>query len=617
MGNGTKENMQKYPFAVVEGKPLPLGVTKTESGILFSVDIGGAADCTLLLFKKGEPMPCFQIEMEQGKRCGNVWYTMLAGFDCGGYEYQFLIDGKPTAGSYAKALSGGKSFGAWTAPDQIRGLFDCAEDFDWEGDKRPAYPLQEVIGYGLHVRGFTKDRSSHVRHKGTYAGIIEKLPYLTQLGVNQIELMPAYDYPEVVSLDDTHEGTGKRMNYWGYGGAYFFAPKASFAAGEDACAEFKQMVKECHRAGIEVVMEFYFPSDISGGMVLDCLRYWALAYHADGFHLNAGAVPLKEICSDPVLASCKLYADGFDGGCRSGVPTRLAVYQEQFLQTCRRLLKSDEDQLAGFTRCITTQRDNARAVNYIAGHNGFTLNDLVSYDQKHNEANGEDNRDGSNYNYSWNCGEEGVTRKTKVLKLRRQQMKNALVMLYFSQGIPMLMAGDEMGNSQQGNNNAYCQDNEISWLQWNRTSGREIQLFCQKLIAIRKAHPALHKEDAVRMMDVCGCGFPDVSFHSEKAWFMQMDAYKRHIGVMFCDGKKTKNGGFTHDILYVAYNFHWMEHDFALPKLPDKMEWALLLRTDAQEAENVSNEAEAVRTEGQRMLTVPGRTVFVLVGRKS
>lgn len=663
--NGSK---RKAPFVTAKGSPLPVGVTVTESGTNFSI-YAADMDCCLLLYKKSTlkkinangrfgsekaqendssemtlennlPVPDHVISTDAGSRCGSLWYIKLKEFDAETYAYQFELGGRRTPGAYASALYGHPVFGERMHAEQLFGLMHKADDFDWEDDAALQIPTHDVVAYGLHVRGFTKDRTSGVRHKGTFAGVAEKLPYLQALGINQIELMPAYEYPEMTSLDDAHEGTGTRMNYWGYGPAFFFAPKASFAAGADSCTEFKQMVKACHKAGIEVVIEFYFPDGTNGNLILDCLRHWSMVYHVDGFHLGGSSLPMPEIVNDPVLSARKIYAYGFPDGCRQadgglltglGITSggrrleagtgktedstqRLALYQEQFQQTCRRLLKSDEDQLQGFLHCTMAHPENSSIINYIAGHNGFTLHDLVSYDQKHNEANGEDNRDGSQYNYSWNCGEEGATRKKKILELRKRQMKNALAMLYLSQGIPMLMAGDECGNSQQGNNNAYCQDNKISWVQWNRAGYEQIRAFCMKLIALRKKHPMLHQAKPVRYMDVYGCGFPDVSFHSEKAWFTQTEAYQRHIGVLFCEG--TRSGAkYKYDILYVAYNFHWISHEFALPKLPDAMEWVMLLNTGAEEANNTIETADAVCAEDQRMLTVPGRTVAVLAGR--
>lgn len=682
MSERAQDGKSRVPFVIEKGSPLPLGVTVTGSRMNFSVYTADA-NCRLLLYKKSRiegygkrgpevcvsekadhsegmplhekkkgagskeegiagslPAPDHVIPAEAGKRRGSIWYVALTGLDTDRYVYQFEIGGRRTPGAYAAAIYGHPAFGRRMQEKYLFGAARCGDDFDWGEDAPLGIPAQEIVAYALHVRGFTKDRTSGVKHKGTFAGVAEKLPYLQALGINQIELMPAYEYPEMTSLDDSHEGTGSRMNYWGYGPAFYFAPKASFAADADPCAEFKRMVKACHSAGIEVVMEFYFPEGTNGNLILDCLRHWSSTYHVDGFHLGGSCLPMPEIVNDPLLSLCKLYAYGFpegclqaDGGMLTGLgissggrrpesgagketenTERLALYQDWFQQTARRLLKSDEDQLQPFLSCTMAHPDNSNIINYIAGHNGFTLHDLVSYDVKHNEANGEDNRDGSQYNYSWNCGEEGPTRKKKVLELRKRQMKNALAMLYLSQGIPMLMAGDECGNSQQGNNNAYCQDNPISWVQWNRTGYEQIRTFCIKLIALRKKHPMLHRAKPVRYMDVYGCGFPDVSFHSEKAWFAQTEAYRRHIGILFCDGTRT-GAKYTYDILYVAYNFHWISHEFALPKLPDGMEWVVLLDTGAAEADNTADAADAACAADQRILAVPGRTVAVLAGR--
>ncbi len=619
MRNDSRNVRDKQLFTVKEGSPLPIGVSRIDGGVNFSVDVPEGNTCRLLIYQKGQQTPCCAVSMKEGHRLGEVCAIALTGFDFHDYEYNYEINGKVCADPYAKRLVGREQFGKYMPDGPEKGNVRCSfifDDYDWEADAPPQIPLHEVIAYKLHVRGFTKHSSSKVKHKGTFLGMIEKIPYLSELGVNQIELMPAYEFDEITTLDDSFLGTGRRMNYWGYGPGLFFAPKASYAAGPDPAREFKDLVKACHKAGIEVIMEFYFPAGTRGFMALDCIRFWAMEYHVDGFHLNAEAVPMDALITDPILSGLKYYAGSFDVPAGEKRKKRLAIYQEGFLQTARRLLKSDEDQLRGFVYHISEQPEQTGIINYVAGHNGFTLLDLVSYDQKHNEANGEDNRDGINYNFSWNCGEEGPTRKKKIMALRKRQMKNALAMLYLSQGIPMLLAGDEMGNSQNGNNNAYCLDNEISWIEWNRPAYQEIREYTKKLIAIRRGHEILHRPEKLRMMDVSGCGFPDLSFHGSKAWYAEMDNYNRHIGIMYCDGKKAEKGGICCDFLYIAYNLHWVVHSFALPNLPRDMEWCVLLDTGAEESDNVISAEKAKVLEDQRELIVQGRTVVLLCGRK-
>ena len=448
------------------------------------------------------------------------------------------------------------------------------DTFDWGKSQFPHLKKEDVIAYSLHVRGFTKHSSSGVAHKGTFDGVTEKLPYLQKLGINQIHLMPVYEFDE----------NQRHVNYWGYGKAYFFAPKASYAAG-DPVNEMKSLVRQMHLAGIEVILEMPFTEGTTFSLILDCLRYWVMQYHVDGFIVNPYICNPDELAKDPVLAKSKILKK-----------------EDGFQNVMRRFLKGDE----GMIQDVICQLKNqdTQLYNYIASHNGFTLCDVVSYDGKHNEANGENNLDGPDYNYSWNCGAEGNSRKKAVNELRKNQIFNAFFLLLFAQGMPCILSGDEFMNTQKGNNNAYCQDNLISWLDWNQLSRQEeLYTFVCRLIALRKA---CMKQIAKKSEDTMGrSGIPQISYHGEDAWQMPAGRASRQLGVFYHEESTEKD-------FYIAYNMHWLSHSFALPSLPKGMEWVCMAGTK----EGVLDEKEAVPVKDKKV-QLEERTIKVFVGRQA
>lgn len=595
---------------VMPGRPELMGATVTDGGVNFSVEVTREKDVKLLLYRKGGHIPAREIDMTAGARVGNVYSVFVSALPAGETEYNFKIGARVVTDPYAKKIAGRKRWGA--PPEEkdghgVRGAFPCAQ-YDWEGDSPLMLPYGEVIAYALHVRGFTKHSSSGVRHKGTFLGIKEKIPYLTELGVNQLVLQPAYEFDET-------GGEHEKTNYWGYAPGFYFAPKNAYAAGDDAAREFKDMVKALHKAGIELIMEFYFPEGTDRLLMLECLRYWLLEYHADGFYLNGPSAPMELFAKDPLLASCKLMSAGFDmRGLYKDLPVFCNVGEcnDGFQNDARRFLKGDEGMAEAFAWRARRNPPDRGIVNYITNHNGFTLADLVSYEARHNEANGEQNRDGSSQNYSWNCGAEGPSRRKAVLALRQKQIRNALVMLLLSQGTPLILSGDELGHTQKGNNNAYCQDNDISWLNYRVPKGsRFIFDFVKALIALRKRHPILHMPREMRIMDSLSCGYPDLSYHGEKAWYPEFESCSRRFGVMYCGRYAGED-----DFFYFACNMHWLPHEFALPSLPKGMSWRTVVDTSKEE-ETVALEERAKPLEEQKKVTVPERTIFVLIGRKS
>ena len=488
------------------GKSGRLGAWAEADGILFAMETWADAETALLLYEPGKTEPAAEIPLTHEYRQGRVYTVKIKGLQPGSFTYNYRAGGKVFTDPAAKAVIGRSSFGVQPKArggHELQGVLP-APSFDWEGDVRPEIPYEESIGYAIHVRGFTKGRDSGVKHKGTFLGIVEKIPYLNELGINLLKLMPAYEFDEIMREDSVPgyqippEEQQTRLNYWGYGEGFYFAPKQSYSADRDAPAEFKRMVRALHRAGIELIMEFSVPYTVNAAYMVQALRWWAEEYHVDGFQLLTSEENLMAAARDPWLSGLKLlggnipaeqvYPAGY-------VPKQrtLAEISGGFLRTARCLLKGDEGQLAGFAEQFRKNPGQSAVVNTLASHDGFTLMDTVSYDRKHNEENGEHGTDGTDYNYSWNCGVEGPTRKKKVLELRLRQQKNAFLMLLLAQGTPMILSGDEFGNSQNGNNNPYCHDSSLTWLDWRGTvRNRELEAFVREAIAFRKRHPVLH-----------------------------------------------------------------------------------------------------------------------------
>ena len=552
------------------GFPFPQGCTVEGQTANFSVAVPEGQTCELIIYKKGARASAFSQEMPYSDVAGNLHFLSVVLEQPEDYEYCYKIGGKIVPDPYGKAFSGREHWSVSKGKEKRKLRTRIVTDtFDWEKSQFPHLKKEDVIAYSLHVRGFTKHSSSGVAHKGTFDGVTEKLPYLQKLGINQIHLMPVYEFDE----------NQRHVNYWGYGKAYFFAPKASYAAG-DPVNEMKSLVRQMHLAGIEVILEMPFTEGTTFSLILDCLRYWVMQYHVDGFIVNP-----DELAKDPVLAKSKILKK-----------------EDGFQNVMRRFLKGDE----GMIRDVICQLKNqdTQLYNYIASHNGFTLCDVVSYDGKHNEANGENNLDGPDYNYSWNCGAEGNSRKKAVNELRKNQIFNAFFLLLFAQGMPCILSGDEFMNTQKGNNNAYCQDNLISWLDWNQLSRQEeLYTFVCRLIALRKA---CMKQIAKKSEDTMGrSGIPQISYHGEDAWQMPAGRASRQLGVFYHEESTEKD-------FYIAYNMHWLSHSFALPSLPKGMEWVCIAGTK----EGVLDEKEAVPVKDKKV-QLEERTIKVFVGRQA
>ena len=606
-----------------------MGLTRTDGGIHVSA-VAAAKACSLLLFMKEDkngkearfrevrniPFP------EEGKT-GHVWSMTLNGaFD--DLYYAFEADGKRFSDPYGRSFAGRERWGRLSHAKRLL-LSPVAEpEFDWQGDRPLHIPYEDCIVYRAHVRGLTKHASSGTEHRGTFRGVVDKIPYFKELGITTLELLPPVEFQEVMMPENvegnpygTSEPTG-RLNYWGYAKAGMFAPKASYAdPGTNPVTEFKYMVRELHKAGLEVVPELYFSGREVPEFVLETVRFWVREYHVDGIHLT-GYAPTVLLATDPYLAGTKLWALSWEAEKpAAGEKKHLGEYNDGFLIDMRRALKGDEEQMSSLIYRNRRNPAETGVLNFMAGTNGFTMMDMVSYDQKHNEANGENNRDGSDYNYSWNCGAEGHVRKKKIQELRSRQLRNAMLLIFLSQGTPVLLAGDEFGNSQNGNNNAYCQDNEISWLNWNLNKWDQALLdFVKHVIAFRKAHPVFHMEQEPRVMDYLACGHPDISYHGVNAWQPEFENFRRQIGILYCGAYAKKPNGENDDFFFVIFNMHWEPHSFALPNLPKNLVWSLAFDTSDSAAGGYYEEGQERQILNQKNYMVPSRSVLVFQGKK-
>ncbi len=563
----------------VQGQPLPLGINISGDHVNFSVAVPEGERCWLLLYRAGEEEPKERYEMTEA--IGEVRFLALEGMDPADYEYNYMIGGEVTVDPYARGLAGRDIWGKERdiQKHEVRGVLKNGR-YDWEGDEPLKLPFHSIVAYSLHVRGFTKHTSSGVEKKGTFSGVVEKLPYLKDLGINQIQCMPVYEFEEC----------GRFRNYWGYGQAYYFAPKSAYAASGDGERELKDMVKACHKEGIEVVLEMPFTGDTSKQLMEECLRYYCLEYHIDGFLLNPYVAPMDAIHADPILKH-----------------TKILVHDTGFQTVMRRFLKGDEGMVRDVMYWLRHQSETKEILNMITGQTGFTLRDLVSYDGKHNEANGEQNQDGPDYNYSWNCGAEGPSRKKAVTELRKNQTRNAFFLLLLAQGTPCILAGDEFGNTQNGNNNVYCQDNPVGWLDWSGLDKHpELHDFVKELIAFRKKHPVFWPEKEMTGMTYSKKGVPDVSYHGENAWRVPLEVSSRQLGVYYSGTDRTGEGD---EDCFVAYNMHWLEHTFALPALPRGKKWYLIASTQ----EGILDKAEPL--DDQKFAEVKERTIMIFSGR--
>ena len=676
------------------GRVFPFGATVIDGGVNFSIFSKEATGCTLVLYHHGAKEPYVEIPLTDDFRIGNVYSVMVFGINIDTTEYGYRFDGpyQPEMGllfdrsrvlldPYAKSISGRSVWGQtpdWSNPFPHRGQI-IREDYDWRGDRPLETPFRNLVIYELHVRSFTMDPSSGVRHKGTYAGLIEKIPYLKDLGINCVELMPIFEFDE---FENYREKDGRILyNYWGYSTVGFFAPKAGYAAsapfGMEA-DELKNMIHIFHQNGIEIILDVVFNHTAEGNengpfisyrgidnrtyylltpegyyynfsgcgntmncnnavvrnTILDCLRYWVSSYHIDGFRFDLASIlsrdqngapmispPLLEtLAHDPVLGKCKLIAEAWDAGGLYQVGSfpswnRWSEWNGKYRDCVRAFVKGSADRAPELYRRIRGsddlygERGADASVNFVTCHDGFTLNDLVSYNDKHNLANGEDNRDGTDQNESWNCGAEGDTDNADILNLRNRQMRNILTILLTSRGVPMLLSGDEFANTQYGNNNAYCQDSVISYLDWNRLeSHKDLFTYVKNLIAFRKAHPVLQNPSFDFSHN--DTGYPELSFHGTEPWSIDENSPSLVFAYMYAEGRRKYQTG-EDSFIYIAVNSHWEPQTFRLPVIPASMSWHLAF--DACGAS--FSPGQEILFENDGFCRLAGRSSMVLIAR--
>lgn len=536
--------IQTYP-----GNPLMQGAAELADGrINFAVEMDASQECGVVIFF--EDRSELKIPFREDYRYGRINSIIIDGLQDSSFEYLYYEGDEYVYDPFAKIVTGSDEW-MRLSENGIRHKVRIREEY-LEHYPKPGISKEEMIIYLMHVRGFTMHNSSCVNNRGTFSGITEKIPYLKELGINAVELMPSYEFEE-------REKNG-RVNYWGFKPGYYMAPKSSYSAG-NAVKEFMEMVNRLHQEKIAVIMQFYFPEWIEEQMVTEVLRYWTVSYHVDGFHIPGNWINTEKLRKDPILSDSLLLFE--------------EEYHNGYLEVARRFLRGDEWSLFPF---LDIQRkDN---INYITNYCGFSLADLVSYDRKHNENNGEHNQDGEVYNYSWNCGCEGETEDPDICRLRLKQMKNAFAYLLTAQGIPMIVSGDEFGFGRGGNNNPYCQDNKINWLDWEMMErNRELLEFVKSLIRLRK-ESGLKKRDS-RKYDFrafCG-GYPSVSWHGEEAWYLEPNKMSRHAGIMIC-GNCPDSG--KAEFIYIAYNSDKEVCSIALPRLPENMYWKIIADTDSK-----------------------------------
>lgn len=691
-------NTGLLPLDVVEGFKIRPGFFRmygacvASNGVSFTINSHGATRCTLLLFKPQAPKPYARIPFPDSYRIGDTYSMLVFDIKPDEFEYAFSFDGpyEPAKGllfneenvlldPYSRAVTGQRKWGE--KPEGGKDFEYRARvvksNFDWGNIKQLEQPFEDLVIYETHVRGYTKDKSSGVSAPGTFAGLKDKIPYLKDLGINAVELMPIFEFDE---MESARVVDGVQLyNYWGYNTVSFFSPNTSYAFNEEhnhEGDELKSLIKALKENGIEVILDVVFNHTAEGNemgpcfsfkgidnnvyymltpdahyynfsgcgnvmncnhpvvrsFIIDCLRHWAIEYRVDGFRFDLASILgrdqngapmanppiLESLAFDPVLGKMKLIAEAWDAGGLYQVGSfpswnRWAEWNGRYRDDMRSFLKGDDGMAGNAITRITGSRDlyspesrgHKASVNFMTCHDGFTLYDLYSYNEKHNEKNGWNNTDGDNNGHSWNCGAEGETDDPNVNGLRRRLIKNAFAALLCSRGPAMFFAGDEFCNTQFGNNNAYCQDNIISWLDWSRLEEfKEIHDFVRHMIQFRKEHPILRK-----MTKPSSCQFPEISVHNGTPFNASTDYKTKLIGIMYA-GRNEEDT--EDDIVFYCMNAYWEPLVMQLPVLPNGKHWHVDTNTNA---EYFDGEDFTAKTEllGVNTIRVPARTTIILV----
>lgn len=632
--NGCKKVVDSMAYTLKEGNYEKLGVQIKGDAIIFTFEGEKEDDCSILLYGKNHEL-LETLKVPKEYCMGSVRSVSVTGISTKHLMYNYEINGKVMTDVYAERIVGREKWNDGTRADHDYMIYGGYEpqEFSWGEDHYPEVPRHNMFMYKLHVRGFSMDAGIRGKERGTFRAVRDKIPYLKELGITTLEFMPVYEFEEIVLPEQTklpdyldwkseegdlitpsHVKASGKVNYWGYVPGNYFAVKASYSSTSVASLEWKELIRELHANGMECVMEMYFEEHMNQNVILDALRYWVREYHVDGFHLLGASVPVTAVAQDLLLSRTKIFYTGFEAILLEQKKQyhHLFVYSDEYLYPVRKMLNHMGGNVEEFVCQQRKQHHVHGFVNYIASNNGFTLRDVFSYLEKHNESNGEDNCDGNNWNYSSNCGVEGRTGKKFVNELRNRQLLNAAAILLLSQGVPLLLAGDEFGNSQDGNNNAYCQDNRTGWLNWRRNEKYQwLTAFIRNMAAFRKEHPILSSETPMLLNDYKRKGFPDLSYHGENAWISSFSIDKQAVGVMYCGAYAAREDGTEDDFIYVGYNFHNGLSGLALPKLPDKKKWRIVCDTSRGKEAFLT---ETTVCENQQQLSVRPQSVVILIG---
>jgi glycogen operon protein len=694
------KTIDQNSLTLLQGKPAPMGCSITNEGKNFAIFSDHPEILELIVFTDNPQNPKISIPLDSGKnKSGKIWHIEIIGLpDI--FEYGYRLTGKDDKiaatieksppivlnDPCARAYTGGEIWGSRNNDSSTANLYRSlyiSEPFDWEDDQPLNIPLSESIIYELHTRGFTKHSSSNVKYPGTYAGLIEKIPYLKSLGITAIELLPINEFDET-RINRTNPQTGEKLfNFWGYDSLGFFAPKAAYARQPHRGGninEFKLLVKEMHKARIEIILDIvfnhtgegphdhptfsfrglanstYYIVDHKSGhyldftgcgntvncnhpvvtqMILDVLRYWVTEMHIDGFRFDLvsiltrdsnGAVLenppiIEKITKDPILKKSKLIAEAWDAAGLYQVGSfpggdRWAIWNDRFRDTARKYVRGDSGLIPDLATRIAGSADLFRhmgrfpyhSINYITAHDGFPLSDVMSYSKKHNLMNGERNADGMNENYSNNYGHEGPTPEISVNALRLKQIKNMAALLLLSQGVPMILAGDEVGRTQQGNNNGYCQDNEISWINWNymeKNSG--LLRFFKTLIQFRKNHPAFHRK---------------TFFEDDQINAIKIQWYDNILNPPNWGGKRHSLAYHLLPVekdtdMFIISNSGRKKLRFQLPKLKAEKKWHLVMDTNRPEPEDIFERNHEILLVNQDYYMTEARSTVLLIGKEN
>ena len=644
-------------FQIRPGFFREFGAVAIPGGVNFTIHTHGATSCELLLFHRKAEEPYAVIPFPESYRIGFCYSMIVFDLDIEEFEYAYRLDGpydekkglrfdknKILLDPYARAVTGQSQWGHVNNAQHGYRARVVQSNFDWGDQRHHSIPMEDLIIYELHVRGFTMDESSGVKHHGTFEGLREKIPYLKELGINAVELMPIFEFDEMrdVRLIDENE----LIDFWGYNPVSFFAPNTSYCSSMEynrEGLELKTLIKDLHDNGIEVILDVVFNHTAEGNefgpcfsfkgfdnniyymltpdghyynfsgcgntlncnhpvvrdMILECLRYWVIEYRVDGFRFDLASILgrnddgtplsqpplLRSLAFDSILGNVKLIAEAWDAGGLYQVGSfpswkRWAEWNGRYRDDMRRFLKGDDFLAQTAAARITgspdlydpAYRGGNASINFLTCHDGFTLYDLYSYNQKHNEANGWGNTDGADDNNSWNCGVEGETDDPAILALRKRLMKNACAVLLCSRGTPMFLSGDEFADTRYGNNNPYCQDNLISWLDWSLLKkNKDLFDFFQYMIRFRKDHPVIRKD-----LEPSYLGVPAMSTHGLTPDETNFSGDSHVVCVRFAGYNEATQ---KEDLVYLAVNSGWFPVTLTLPELPEHYEWKVAVNT--------------------------------------